>query len=277
MNSERLPRLVEPKPRKNRSRKIIYLLFLFFITLLAVLFFRSDLSKVDTIEISGNRYSSLDEIGQTIRITKGDSFFTATAGKMMRRLEKLPYVDKALVTKSFPGSIRVEIAEFPEVAYSLGSDGRMKAVLASGQEVEPIKGEPVQYLPVLSGWESHRKDLKKMCALLERIPGPLLADISQIKPDPTASYPDRIRIYTRSYFEVITTIEYLPDKLDYMRAIIGEYEPGIITMLEANSHQPYDNLKQDESTESDEGASAGGRNGFEGGQTEAEAQPKETT
>lgn len=239
MNRERLPRLTQPKIRLNRSRKIIFLLFLFFIILLAVLFFRSDLSKIDRIEIIGNQYTSLEEIGQAIRIKEGDSYFADTADRMRARMEKLPTVDKAITSKKFPGQIHIEIVEFSEVAYSLQSDGRMMAILSNGEAVHPIKGEPVRYLPVLSGWDNRSKELNMLCKMLEKIPAPLLADISQIIPDPTTSYPDRIRIYTRSYFEVITSIEYLPEKLDYMRAIIGESEPGVITMLLANSYRPY--------------------------------------
>lgn len=246
MKSDRLPRLARPKPRDHRSRKIILWLFLFFVSLLAVLFFRSDLSKIDRIDIKGYRYTSLEQVGQAINIKAGDSFFAVTAGTISNRLLKLPYIEKAGVKKTFPGRISIEIVEFPEIAYSLGKDGRMKAVLANALLVEPISGEAVHYLPVLSGWEDRKKDLEKLSATLSAIPGPLLADISQIKPDPSASYPDRIRMYTRTYFEVITTIDYLPDKLDYMRAIIGEYEPGIITMLEANSHQPYDAIEVEE-------------------------------
>ena len=234
-----MPRLATPKPRKRRGGKIILLLLLFFIVLLAVLFFRSDVSKIDSISIAGNRYTDVEEIGQALAIAKGDSFFAATAAKLEDRISKLPYVKQVLVKKSFPGEVSVQFEEFTEVAYFLGTDGRMNALLENGAEVEPIPGEAIRYLPILSGWEEQPKQLKKLAELLANIPGPLLADISQIKPDPTNSYPDRIRMYTRSYFEVITTIAYLPNKLDYMRAIIGEYEPGIITMLEANTHQPY--------------------------------------
>lgn len=239
MKQERLPRLSEPKKRKNRSGKIIFLLVLFFLILLAVLFFRSDLSKVEQIEIAGTRYTTLAQVEQALAVKEGDSFFSATAGALKERILKLPYVSEAVVTKSFPGDVTVEIREFEEVAYSLDSDGRIVAMLENGLTVAPHADEPIRYLPILSGWEQGSEPLQEMAALLASIPGPVLADISQIKPDPSRSYPGRIRIYTRSYFEVITTVEYLPDKLDYMRAIIAEYEPGIITMLEANSYHPY--------------------------------------
>lgn len=256
MNKERLPRLTEPKRRKNRGGKIIFLLTLFFLALLAVLFFRSDLSKIDTIEIVGVRYTKAEQVGQALGVQEGNSFFAATGDKLQQRVAELPYVKTTEVKKTFPGKIHVHIEEFEEVAYSLDASGQIQAMLENGMEVEPLPGEPIRYLPILSDWESGSKPLIAMTALLSQIPGPVLADISQIKFDPSSSYPDRIRMYTRSYFEVITTIEYLPHKLDYMRAIIAESEPGVITMLEANTHQPY-TASDDASLELEAGEQAG--------------------
>ena len=131
MKKQSMPRLAKPKPRKSRSRKIIFLLFLFFIILLAVLFFRSDLSKVDSIEIGGNRYTSSEVVGQALGIAKGDAFFSVTSGKLRERVEELPFVKQATVSKSFPGVIKVDIEEFIEVAYTLGLDGSMNATLSN--------------------------------------------------------------------------------------------------------------------------------------------------
>jgi len=246
-----MPKLVEPRPKKGRSGKIIFLLLVFFLILLAVLFFRSELSKVDRIEIGGYRYTTAEQIEQALGLKAGDPFFSVTKATLSSRIEELPYVEKAIVDKHFPGYVGVEVIEFPEIAYSLGTGGQIEAILANAANVQLIPGESLRYLPVLSGWEDRAKELDALCKALSQIPAPLLADISQIKPDPTVSYPDRIRMYTRSYFEVVTTIAYLPNKLDYMRAIIYEYEPGIITMLEANSHTSYQAL---EAEEADNGA-----------------------
>src|SRR5690606_24854571 len=110
----------EPKPpRKRRNGAIIFLLITFFLILLAVLFIQSDLSKVSQIEINGNRYTASEELGQALVLSVDDPFFSVTAATLSRRLEELPFVEKAVVKKLFPGHIEIEIAEFPEVAYAL--------------------------------------------------------------------------------------------------------------------------------------------------------------
>lgn len=216
------------------------LLLVLLVAILLILFLRSDMSKIDTIDITGNRHTPLVEVGQAIGITVGDSFFAVSARTLHERLVALPHVAEAAVVKQFPGRIVIELAEYPDVAYLLGADGQLRTLLANGLDVPMLEGEPVRNLPILSDWETGSRQLGQMAAVLADLPAPLLADISQIKPEPADAWPDRIRMYTRSYFEVVTTIGYLPDRLDYMRAIIGDYEPGVITMLEANTHRPYE-------------------------------------
>ncbi|MEX1030350.1 MAG: FtsQ-type POTRA domain-containing protein [Paenibacillaceae bacterium] len=253
MANGRIPRLPKPQIKKNRGRKVIYLLLLFFIVLLIVLFFRSSISKIDSIEIKGNHYIEREQAGQALSIDIGDSFFSASAGRLEKRIQKLTNVESVTVIKHFPGQVQVKIKEFGEVAYVIGQDGKMRIVLSNGNVVIPLKGKSIGLMPVLSGWEQQLDDQKKLSGRLKDIPQTLLADISQIKPDPTASYPDRIRLYTRSHFEVITTIGYLPDKIDYMRAIISKREPGEIILLEANSYRSYESILKpvDESVQTD--------------------------
>lgn len=241
MANQRIPRLPEPrKKKKSRGKKVIFLLLLFFIVLLVVLFFRSSISKIDSIEIKGYHYTERQQVGQALSIEIGDSFFSASEGQLEKRAKTLSNVEIVTVVKRFPGKIQVKIKEFSEVAHVIGQDGKMSIVLSNGNIVIPIKGKSIKLMPVLSGWEQQLDKRKKLSLLLSHIPQTLLSDISQIKPDPTPSYPDRIRLYTRSRFEVITTIGYLPDKIDFMRAIIGEREPGEIILLEANSYRSYE-------------------------------------
>lgn len=234
-----MPHLAKPKPNRRGSGKVALLILALFGVIALLLFFRSDVSKIDAIDVTGIRYTPLSDVGQALGVAEGDSFFAASAETLRERVAALPCVAEARVAKKFPGRIVIEIEEYPEVAYVLGPAGEFGALLANGAEVPLLEGEPVRNLPILSGWESGSDLLVQMAGVLAGLPAPLLADISQIKPEPADAWPDRIRMYTRSYFEVVTTIGYLPDRLDYMRAIIHDYAPGVITMLEANTHKPY--------------------------------------
>lgn len=240
MSNERIPRLAEPKAKRKRGRRIVVLLLLFFMIVLAVLFFQSPLSKIEGIDIAGQRYTSAEAIGQALGIQIGDSFFAATAGILEERVNALPYIRSVKVEKRFPGKVAVAVEEYEEVAYTIGPDGMVKTLLANNAEVEPLPEEPLLPLPVLAHWEGHDELRAMLSKQLADIPGLHLADISEINPDPSTSYPDRIRIYTRSRFEVTTTVSYLPAKLETMRSIIGSRPPGYLTLLEADTYRPYD-------------------------------------
>lgn len=239
MERERVPHLAKPKPDRRGGGKAALLLLVLFMVIGLILFFRSGLSKIETIDVTGIRHTPLSDVGQAIGVDVGDSFFAASARTLRERVTALPNVEDARVEKSFPGRIVIEIREYPEVAHLVGPDGVPRALLANGRDVPLMEGETVRNLPVLTGWEPGSDLLRQMAGVLAGLPAHLLADISQIKPEPADAWPDRIRMYTRSYFEVVTTIGYLPDRLGYMSAIIDEYEPGVITMLEANTHTPY--------------------------------------
>jgi cell division protein FtsQ len=125
------------------------------------------------------------------------------------------------------------------------------AVLANGLSL-PITDGSMLDKPILSGWKPENPNLIALCGVLDGLPSYVLADLSEIHPDPSISYPNRIKIFTRSRFEVVTTVEKLKDKISYLNDIVQNREPGKILMLEADTYLPYsaENVT-DQSQESD--------------------------
>lgn len=244
---ERLPVYREPKvPAANRrSRKLLILLLLFFITILLILFFNSSLSKITSIEITGIRYVDLQTVQEVVGVQEMDSYFLVWTKRIEEKLLELPEVSRAEVAKKFPGKLQIHLEEYPEVAAELGADGVVRLVLANGVNVNadrPLSSN--LNLPVLRGWESDPETRLALCRVLAQLPQPYLSDVSEIHPYPSVSYPDRIKIYTRSQFEIITTVSYLPDKLPLLDNIIfsmkqNGHTAGEITMLEGNSSIPF--------------------------------------
>lgn len=230
----------EPAPEKKKrrvSRKIVALLVVFFLVVLAVVFFRSSLSKVNEIRIVGNDLMPAERIGQASGIAAGDQFFGVDTHKAAARVKALGIVDTVRVSKHFPGEITIEVKEFERVAFQLGDDGSSSIVLADGSVV-PAAGRTVPLdRPILSGWRDDDPLKLKLCRTLASIAPALLSDISEIKPEPSAAYEDKIRMFTRSHFEVITTIGWLPDRIPYLGVIVNQMKEkdtkeGVIRMME---------------------------------------------
>jgi len=192
--------------------------------------------------MEGFRFLSEEKLRVQAGIQLDDPFFQTSKGDIIARLTELKEIESVEVTKHFPGRIHIFIHEYPHVAYEL-NDGQLEAVLANGINVPAPKTIPDQ--PLLSGWEANEGLKETLTEVLATIPKESLSDVSEIQPAPSNSYEDRIVFYSRSSFEVITTIKKLPDKLSYFDEIVADLQKkgtmtGRIVMLEADNHEPFE-------------------------------------
>ncbi|KQY87465.1 cell division protein DivIB [Paenibacillus sp. Root52] len=248
MPKSQIPVLKKNRPKRNTSRKIVFILLLLFVALLAVLFFRSSMSRISEIEITGNVYTSTSELLEKSGLKVGEQFFGTSSSEIIEQLKTDKAISNVTVDKQFPGTIHIKVEEYSTVAYELAADGALKAILASGTSliVPPNIGVAVEK-PILTQWKTDDPLKAKLSEVLATIPNELTTDISEIIPNPTPSFPDQIRIYTKSQFEVITTVSMLPDKVEYLNQVIETERPGKITMLEADTYVPFiaDNPEDD--------------------------------
>ncbi len=235
-----MPVLKEPMRRKLGNKKLLIILLLLFITLLAVLFFNSSISKISDIQIEGNRFATREQIEEAFVAKVGDAFFGTSSGTLEERVATLPQVEKASVTKAFPGVVKIKVQEYPVVAFELAADGEMTALLRSGATVDASTDRLMLIdKPVLTGWKAGDPYKAELTKQLGAMSAKRLSDLSEITPYPSAAYPDRIMIYTRSKFEVITAVSVLPEKIDALNAVIESQEPGKVTMLLADTYEPF--------------------------------------
>lgn len=239
MPKTRIPLLKEDKPSKKKSRKITMILLLLFIALLAVIFFRSSISKITALNVEGDKYTAREELLAASGLTVGGQFFAVSKDSVESELEKLKTVQEATVSKKFPGVIDISVKEYPAVAYELDQTGALEAILSSGAAVSVTDTGIAVEKPILTNWKADDPNKAKLCQALADIPNELTSDISEIVPSPTLSFPDRVKLYTRSHFEVITAISLLKDKVEYLNQVIETEQPGLIKMLEADSYVPF--------------------------------------
>lgn len=237
------------KPRNRSNKKPLIFLFMFFIIVLVVLFFQSSLSKISQVEIDGYELLSSAAIGQAASVNIGDHFFATRSSAVESKLkEQLKMIKEVQVTKRFPGVVRIHVEEFPRVAFQFNADGKKEAILADGTVLAlPPRGEFPIDKPILTGWSDNDPNKNLLCKVLGQLPASALSDISEIIPDASDSYPDKIKIFTRSKFEVYTTIGYLPGKIDNLPAYIASLKEnnvttGVIKLLEVDNHTPFEEV-----------------------------------
>lgn len=217
------------------------ILLLLFLALLAVIFFRSSISKITAIKVEGDKYTAREQLLAASGLKIGGQFFAVSGDTVEQAVKKLNTVQEVKVERKFPGVVTLSIKEYPAVAYELDQAGVLEAILSSGAAVSVTDTGIAVEKPILTNWKADDPNKAKLCQALAGIPNELTSDISEIVPSPTPSFPDRIKLYTRSRFEVITAISLLKDKVGYLNQVIETEEPGLIRMLEADSYVPFHN------------------------------------
>lgn len=248
----KVPPIREPKPMAKGNKRIIFFIILFFITILVILFFQSSISKISIIEIEGTELISTTVIGQASGIEIGDQFLGFSSRTVAHRIEQLPTIHEVEVTKRFPGRVIIKVTEYPRVAFQLQPSGEVLILFADGSYL-PAQSGIVMDKPILSGWNIEDSILPMLCKVLSEIPDRFLSDVSEISPDPTLAYPDKVKIYTRSQFEVSTTIGYMAEKIRYLDIFVAQLQQdnirsGLITMLETDKHSPFPEPSDTEET-----------------------------
>lgn len=256
MPKAHIPVLKENKPKRRASRRIIAILLLLFVAILVVLFFRSPVSQVTEIQFTGSTFSSREQLLQASGLKTGSQYFGVSPSKVESQLLQIKSIQKAVVDKHFPGKINITVQEYPTVAYELGTGGILDAILANGSKVSVNNSGIAVEKPILTKWSASDPNKAELCKVLGSIPNELTSDISEIMPSPTASFPDRIKLYTRSRFVVITAISLLSDKVEYLNQVIETAEPGTITMLEADTYTPF---QAPDGNEADQNATTHGK------------------
>ncbi|WP_372489762.1 cell division protein FtsQ/DivIB [Paenibacillus timonensis] len=203
------------------------------------------------ITFEGNTYTTEAELLEVTGLQVGSPFFAVSADHIARKLEDVSSVKQATVDKTFPGSVNIRIEEYPIAAYELTGEGKLQGLLANGTRIGLKDGSMPVDKPILTGWKADDASLVKLCRTLSQIPDELTADISEIVPSPTMSYPDRIKLYTRSKFEIISAISLLAKKAEYMNEILQTQDPGKLTMLDADSYVPYSATENEDGGQND--------------------------
>lgn len=237
---ERIPALPQQKaaPRR-RGGKLLWIVIALFVAVLIVLFFRSSLSRISVIDISGTTYLNETKVLSQLGVSIGDSFFMPGSDKLAERLRHLPQIKDAKIVKKFPGELHVTVVEYPAVALRMDGQGGLAIVLENAYTVQPAAGGSLPNKPVLTNWREDDPQLAALCKALGSMDAVGLEDFSEISPDPSSAYPDRIRIFTRSGFDVLTTIGKLGDKIAILRELVENREPGTVVLLDSDTYSPY--------------------------------------
>lgn len=136
------------------------------------------LSSLDQIEVTGNRYVARKSIVERFATDDGKSVLRIPLDDRRKALEKIPWVEHAVVSRILPDRIRVELVERTPVAF-LRSGSELGLIDAHGVLLDrPVEGD-FQF-PVVNGITESLPAAQREIRM--GLYTGLLHDLDQVKP-----------------------------------------------------------------------------------------------
>lgn len=133
--------------------------------------------KVQQIYLEGREYANKDAVSKAVGVKTGDPILALSLADMQARLEKIPEVHHARITRELPGALRITLEErIPAVLWQV--NGQHYLMDREGHKLDRKKYTMTQTLPVVVG-EDAPEHLKELLALLDTAP--------EMKPDVQAA------------------------------------------------------------------------------------------
>lgn len=105
------------------------------VVLSMVIFFR-----VQTIEVVGNGYYSLEEIVQAAGVAEGDNLLTVSRGSVAGNImAQLPYIESVRVTRNLPNTLLLTVSEFDATYAVTDTEGDWYLITANGKVTEKVE------------------------------------------------------------------------------------------------------------------------------------------
>jgi cell division protein FtsQ len=144
----RISRRRKAVARSRRRRALATIASLGVVTGLAWLAFVSPLLMVERVEVLGGRHVSAEHVKAAASLGSGNNLLLLSTNQVAERIERLPWVRRARVTRRLPDTVRVRVAERRPAMVLSTTRGRWTLDRA-GRVLD--RGVAERALPVLGG------------------------------------------------------------------------------------------------------------------------------
>jgi cell division protein FtsQ len=106
---------------------------------------RLPILTVGSVQVSGATYTDPALMADVVAAIDGSSMVSVDLGSARRKLEASPWVKRVSITKDWPRSVRIDIAERTPVAGYLATDGEFRVIDDEGRVIAALAGQPTAY------------------------------------------------------------------------------------------------------------------------------------
>lgn len=200
--------------RRKRQKQIQYSVFgvLLFIIILILIYMFTPLSKISSVEISGNDNTSKNQINKAINVKDNSRMYTYSTTNAQNKLEESTLIKNAEVKKHFPNKLTVKVSEKQIVGLTKKKD-KYVPVLEDGTELEDYDGNATDNGPILEGFEKDKKE--KIIQALSEMPAKVRGMIAEIKFDSQENAQNQIKLFTTDDIQILGNLNTIGKKMKY--------------------------------------------------------------
>lgn len=130
---EQFEQLRQKKRKRKRKMKRIRLFLLLFLVVGGTLYFTSDVSKVKSLRVVGNKYYSDEAILSFANLDYQSRFLLQPALLIAHRIERNDLIDDVHVKKNMSGGITIEVKEKQVIGYLGKKKNRLQVLDEKGE------------------------------------------------------------------------------------------------------------------------------------------------
>ena len=200
---------------------------------LASLYFLTPLATMKTIEFTGNKVVSQEELRSSSKIDQRD--YTVTVYKNRHHYEQnlkasSPWIENVEMTYQFPLTFKIDVQEYGILGY-LQKDSKYYPILTSGEYVK--KEVAADALPEerMDVTFSDAGLIKEFVQQLKNVPDSVKKSIRKVDLTPSKVTEDLVTISMSDEHQILVPISHIAKKLPYYEGIHPQLEvPSVVDM-----------------------------------------------
>ena len=200
---------------------------------LASLYFLTPLATMKTIEFTGNKVVSQEELRSSSKIDQRD--YTVTVYKNRHHYEQnlkasSPWIENVEMTYQFPLTFKIDVQEYGILGY-LQKDSKYYPILTSGEYVKnevTADALPEERMDVTF---SDAGLIKEFVQQLKNVPDSVKKSIRKVDLTPSKVTEDLVTITMSDEHQILVPISHIAKKLPYYEGIHPQLEvPSVVDM-----------------------------------------------
>lgn len=200
---------------------------------LASLYFLTPLATMKTIEFTGNKVVSQEELKSSSKIDQRD--YTVTVYKNRHHYEQnlkasSPWIENVEMTYQFPLTFKIDVQEYGILGY-LQKDSKYYPILTSGEYVKnevAADALPEERMDVTF---SDAGLIKEFVQQLKNVPDSVKKSIRKVDLTPSKVTEDLVTITMSDEHQILVPISHIAKKLPYYEGIHPQLEvPSVVDM-----------------------------------------------